>query len=192
MSFSNFSALLLCAFLAGGTQGCEHRASSQARLEKSSEALAPSQQSWNVSFKIREGSHPRVHIEAGHLAKYEQEDSTYTLMRPHPDSLSQRVRVDLFDAEGDSSATIRADQVFHYEEERRYKAQGNVVVKTSEGKRLESEELYWNEAARMVSAPGFVRITTPDERIQGYELTGDEQLENYTLARVTGQVTLED
>ena len=189
---SYFFALLLFAFLAGSTQGCKHRASSQARLEKPSEALAPAQQSWNVNFKIREGSHPRVHIEAGHLATYEQEDSTYTLMRPHPDSLSQRVRVHLFDAEGDSSATIRADRVFYYEEERRYKAQGNVVVTTSEGKRLESEELYWDEAERTVSAPGFVRITTPNERIQGYELTGDEQLENYTLARVTGQVTIED
>ena len=43
-----------------------------------------------------------------------------------------------------------------------------------------------------VRTPGFVRIRTPKENVQGYNLVADEDLETYTLARVTGQVTYEE
>jgi hypothetical protein len=68
----------------------------------------------------------------------------------------------------------------------------NVIVVTPDEKTLESEHLVWLEDDRKLRTPGFVRITTPNERVQGYNLLADEDLSTYTLARVTGQVTVED
>jgi lipopolysaccharide assembly outer membrane protein LptD (OstA) len=85
---------------------------------------------------------------------------------------------------------VRADSIFYYNGERRFEARGNVVATTTD-KRLETERLRWNEQSERVHAPGFVRITTPKDQIEGYELRGDEGLENYEIANVTGQVTLE-
>ena len=161
------------------------------------EADEPDQESWDVRFGTSEGGRPRYQIVAPYMAKYERKDSSYTLLLPgeeseEVDSLAVRVTAYLFDEKGDSSATIDANRMLYFEEEGRFEARGNVIVVTQEKKRLESEHLLWYEAEHEVRTPGFVKITTPTERIQGYELVSDENLDEYTLARVTGQVTIEE
>lgn len=156
---------------------------------------APTQESWDVRYTVSETedgadeSRPRLVIDAGYMATYELEDSTYTVMSG--DSLG-RVTAVLFDERGDTSATVRADRLELLDGERRFEARGNVVVLTSTDKELRSEHLVWLEDERMVRTPGFVRIRTPQERVQGYHLEADEDLETYTLRRMAGQVTVED
>ncbi len=40
--------------------------------------------------------------------------------------------------------------------------------------------------------PGFVRLTTAAERLQGYNLEANEDLTNYSLKRITGTVIVEE
>lgn len=155
----------------------------------------PSQEGWSVQFVISEAasqtdeSRPRVEIHADYMATFETPDSTYTEMQ----SGSERpILAYIFNEAGDTSAVLRSNRLILYEEERRFEALGNVVVETREEKILESEHLVWVEDDRLVRTPGFVRIQTPTESIQGYSLVADEDLDTYTLARVTGQVTVED
>lgn len=152
----------------------------------------PDQESWDVRLGLSEGGRPRSQILAPYMAKYEREDSSYALLRPYADNLEGRVTAYLFDEQGDSSATLDANRMLYFDEDGRFEARGNVVVVTREGKRLESEHLVWHEADREVRTPGFVKITTPTERIQGYGLVSDENLDRYALSRVTGQVIVED
>lgn len=158
--------------------------------------IEPTQQSWDVHYVVSEAggrladSRPRIEIRAHHMATYETEDSTYTVMRS--DTTGQRVIAFLYDEAGDTSATVHADRLILHEKDRRFEARGEVVVETKEGKTLESEHLVWLEDDRSVRTPGFVRIHTPKERIQGYNLVADEDLETYSLARVTGQVEVEE
>jgi hypothetical protein len=90
------------------------------------------------------------------------------------------------------SATIRADRIVYRDAAGRFDARGQVVVTTASGKRLEGEHLTWHEEEGRITTPGFVEITTPTDRIQGYGLRADENLDSYQLGRVTGQVTVED
>ena len=90
------------------------------------------------------------------------------------------------------SATIRADRIVYRDAAGRFDARGQVVVTTARGKRLEGEHLTWHEEEGRITTPGFVEITTPTDRIQGYGLRADENLDSYQLGRVTGQVTVED
>lgn len=87
---------------------------------------------------------------------------------------------------------MESDRLTYLDEERRFLAEGRVVVQTASGKILRSEELTWDEAASRLRTDGFVRITTPEEQLQGYRLDADEDLDTYTLARITGQVLVED
>lgn len=192
------NAVMSCVLLIGlggsllNAAGCERRAATSTDVEEAFDEEAPVQESWNARLNVNEGPRPRLRIQAGHMARYERGDSTYTLLHS-PDSMeTQRVVAHLFDAQGDSSSTIRADRLFYYDEERRFEAHGDVVATTAEQKRLETERLLWNEDTRQIRAPGFVRITTPSDRIEGYSLKGDENLQNYNIADVTGQVTLDE
>ena len=176
--------------LLGTGLGCERRASTPVSVEEMQAEVGPEHESWGTRFFVSEDGLPRIQIVSAYLAEYESEDSTYMLLTG--DSLMARVTVFLFDAAGDSSAVLTSDQVLYYDHDRRFEAQGDVVVVTKEGKRLESEHLLWFENERKVRTPGFVRITTPSERIQGYNLESDEDLATYVLKRVTGMVTMEE
>lgn len=193
----------------------------QALQQADARANAPDQTSEDVQFFIYEDDAPRALVEAPRMERFESEDSTYTLLhggeegaaardsagqRPPvgigaPDAEEHRVVARIYEATaeaGDSAsgpgaaATIRADRIVYQDDERRFNAHGRVVVVTAEGKRLESEHLAWLEKERRITTPGFVKITTPVDQIQGYGLQADENLDTYNLRRVTGQVTVDE
>ncbi|MEZ4703209.1 MAG: LPS export ABC transporter periplasmic protein LptC [Rhodothermales bacterium] len=174
------------------TAGCRPVGSEVPTREEIQLDQRPAQESWGARFSVAEGERPRVTILAGYMAKIEQADSTYLLLRTDESAPEERVTAFLFDEAGDSSAVLVADILYYYETERRFESRGNVIVDTYDNKRLETEHLVWDETDRKVTTPGFVRITTPKEQVQGYELDADEDLEHYTLSRVTGQVLVEE
>jgi len=183
-----YAVLLLC-FVAAGCRPVAREAST---VEEIQQAQRPLQESWGARFSVAEAERPRVAIEAAYMAKIEQADSTYLLLRMDASAPGERVTAYLFDEAGDSSAVVVADLLYYYEADRRFEARDNVIVTTTDNKRLETEHLVWDETERKVTTPGFVRITTPKEQIQGYELDADEDLEHYSLARVTGQVLVQE
>ena len=177
--------------------GCERRAETPTMDDVRAEG-APDQESWGVHFYVtqvpigEDESRIRVEMIADYMAQYEREDSTYQLLRGHPDSLNRRVTAYLFDLEGDSSATLTADRVLYFDREKRFEAEGRVVVVTSEDKRLESERLVWLEDERKVHTESFVSIVSPTEQVQGYGLVADEDLKNYQIGRFSAQVTVDE
>lgn len=177
--------LLLAAF------GCELQSTSPPQ-EDVQMAAAPTHLSLEARFSVYDNDEPRAEIVAAYMAYYEQEDSTYTVFRGDSSRVEDRVRAFVFDEDGDSSAVITAERMIYYDEESRFEARGQVVVETTDGKHLESEHLTWREDERRIRTPGFVRITTPTDRMQGYGLEADEDLASYRLANVTGETTVED
>src|SRR5690606_2915730 len=175
--------------------GCGRESAPAPSMDDVRSEAAPREESWDVQYIVTETpsdgveSRPRLEIIAQYMATYETEDSTYTIMIG--DSLG-RVTVHLFDEAGDTSATIDADRLLLFDAEDRFEARGNVVARAADDRRLESEHLIWLERERLVRTPGFVRITTPRERVQGYDLVADEDLASYTLRRIKGQVIVED
>lgn len=152
----------------------------------------PDQETWDVTLALSMEGQRRATVRAPYLARYEHEDSTFAHFGPADDLDTTRVHVEVFDEAGEPSATVESDRLTYFDTERRFLAEGRVVVQTETGKTLRSEELTWDEAARRLRTDGFVRITAPDEQIQGYRLDADEDLDTYSLARITGQVTVED
>ena len=179
------------------TAACERRAETPTLAEVRAEG-GPDQESWGVHFYVTQvpigsdESRIRVEMLADYMAQYEREDSTYQLLRGHPDSLNRRVVAYLYDDQGDSSATLTADRVYYFDQEKRFEAQGNVVVVTREDKRLESEKLVWFEDQRKIRTQSFVSIVSPREQVQGYGLVADEDLKTYQIGRFTAQVTLDE
>ena len=158
----------------------------------------PVQVSYDARFAMRNGPRPRAFLRAGRMERYETEDSLYTLLLPDtlatpPPALPPgRVRAHLFDAAGDTSATLFANRLRHLERDERFEAFGRVVVTTVTGKRLETEYLTWEEARRQIRTPAFVRITTPTETVAGNGLVADESLETYQIGRFSAEVEVEE
>ena len=169
---------------------CERRAPSARTAPDTTSGPVPRQVSHDAQFRIHDGGQPRATLVAGRMEQYDTEDSTYTLLRSPSDSL--RVRVYVFDEEGDSSTTITADRVLLYGEEDRFEAYGNVLVVTNDDKTLHSEHLTWNEIDRKIRTQRFVRIQTPTEQVQGTGLVADEDLDTYSIGRFTARVEMDE
>lgn len=171
--------------------GCERRGSGSEDPEADSTGPdGPNQVTWDAQFTMEEAGRRRAIIAARRMEQYDTEDSTYSVWRALEDP--NRVQSFVFDAQGDSSATIVADSVVFFNQEGRYEAYGNVVVTTEEGRRLESEYLTWNQRDRTIRTRRFVQITTPNESVQGNGLIADEDLETYRIGRFRAEVEVDD
>lgn len=154
-------------------------------------APAPDQESFDVELYESSDGKIRYLIRAAYMATYETADSSYVLLSRRTVN-DAHVRAELFDSDSDASTTIEADEIRFFETDHRFEARGSVVVRTSSQRTLETEFLVWRENDRRVVAPGFVRIVSPKEDMQGYGFDADENLESFSLQRVTGQYYLED
>ncbi|TDI72803.1 MAG: LPS export ABC transporter periplasmic protein LptC [Bacteroidetes bacterium] len=145
----------------------------------------PDQESWNVDLTITENGYLRLHLTAGHVLKYERPDSIFMLLQS-ADGDSVRVKVDIFDVAGDSSAVVFADRIYYYERENRFVAHGDVVATSISGTVIESEHLTWTEEDRKLRTPGFATITESGRRTSGYRLVANEDLSEAILENFTG------
>ena len=185
--------LLLCA---GMLAACGRTAAPPAAMKDIRSEADPVQESWGAEYYVTEtipgnaSSRPRFKMRADHMATFEAGDSTWTVLQN--DSTGDRVTVLLYDEAGDSSATVFADRITLLDNKKRFEAVGNVEVRAQGDKVLWSEHLVWFEREEALRMPGFVRISTPDEQVQGYALEADERLDEYTLRSMTGRVTVRE
>jgi LPS export ABC transporter protein LptC len=124
------------------------------------------------------------------MEQYRTSDSTYSIWRSMHDT--SRVRLQLYDQQGDSSATVTADSLVFQERKGLLDAYQNVVVVTETNKRLQTEHLIWRQADRKIRTRRFVRIRTPTEVAQGNGLVADEDLETYQLGQFEAEVQVDD
>lgn len=186
---------LLCIVLLAGCGRSDHPTYAE---EEWQDDVRPVSESWNVQYTITEsesrdgGTRPRLQMDAGYMATFE-DDSTYTVLTASENGVDGHVRAVIFNVNsGDTSAVVDAQRIVYIDDDRRFEATGDVVVDGTENRRMWSERLLWNEQTQRIRVPGFVRIVTPSERIEGFDLDSDEDLDNYSLNRVTGEVDVED
>ena len=148
----------------------------------------PAREAWNVRLTLSEQGRLRLRLNAPYLAAYEG-DSTYAVLRG--DTTGVPVTLSLFDANGDTTASVTAPEVVYREAERRFEASGPVVVIARGGRRLDAQRLVWNDALQRLDAPGPVTFASPTEHVTGRNLTANEDLTRYTLGQVTATVVVQ-
>lgn len=149
-------------------------------------------ESWDVVLHISEAGLPLIRIAAPHMERYDDPDSVFTLLDSDPESGQPPVRAVFFDSIGVESASLAASTVRFDEDGERLIASGSVRVQARSGRRLEAETLHWNQAERRIMVPGFVYLETEDEKIRGFDLDADEDLDHYVIKRITGTVVIRE
>ncbi|HYE94573.1 MAG TPA: LPS export ABC transporter periplasmic protein LptC [Rubricoccaceae bacterium] len=182
-----FPPLLLVGLLAAGC--------TELSAPPTPEELAnlPDQESWGAVLRISEEGRLRVELAAPYAARYDRPDSAFVVLRSDPTGGDTgAVRVTLFDASGRPSVRVRADRLVYHDRDRRFSAEGRVVVNAPGGRRLESGQVLWDEASHRFRTPGAFRYTAPAERIQGQRLVASEDLARYSFARASGQLEVQE
>ena len=97
--------------------------------------------------------------------------------------IAQAIRVDFFDDKGARSSTLTAREGELNQQRRDMVARGDVVLQTTEGTRMSTEELqYLNQRNRIVS-DRFVRVEHEGDVLTGVGFESDPNLEHYEFKK---------
>ncbi len=111
--------------------------------------------------------------------------------QPHQE-FPDGVNVDFYDAEGLVTGELTARYGVRYENRGEVVVRDSVVWKSTEGEKLETEELIWDEHTGKVYTKKFVVVTRPDEIIYGHGFEADQ---NFTYSRINaieGRIKVEE
>ncbi|MCS7155427.1 MAG: hypothetical protein RMK61_08555 [Bacteroidota bacterium] len=157
---------------------------SQRGLEVATEE-PPTQEAEEVWLQLSVRGQMRLSLWAARLLVYERPDSTVMILRGG-------VRARLFEGQsGPLQAELEAQEGTYWPRARRIAFQGDVRLRVAD-RQLWTSVLELEEGEERIRSPGFVRIQTPEEWLEGYGLEAAFDLSWYRVRRVTGRVAVPD
>ncbi len=152
-------------------------------VEQESDVLQgdiPNQVSRNVKVLFTDSNVTKAILYAGRARIYTEKKETV---------LDSGVHVDFIDREtGEKKSYLDADSAHIDDRTQNMIAVGNVFVKSdSQNATLKTEKLYWNNKTRKIHTDKYVVFDNPKEHFEGYGFEADENLENSTIYKVSGE-----
>jgi len=81
---------------------------------------------------------------------------------------------------------IQSDTAYYYDQRKLWELRGRVRVRTKDGLRFSSEELFWDQVRREFYSNMFSRVVTPVREMQGTRFLSDEGMTHYTVSNSKG------
>lgn len=91
-----------------------------------------------------------------------------------------------FDQKFHVEAYIQADTAFYYDQRKLWELHGRVRVRTKDGLRFLSEELFWDQNTHELYSNKFSRVITPEREMQGSYFISNEKMTHYTITNSKG------
>jgi len=99
----------------------------------------------------------------------------------------RKLRITMFDEQGKQSAVLTAKQGMYTITTGSLDARGNVVVQSTDGRRLTTEHLIYDKSLMQLrSDTSFVYVSTTD-RLTGKQFTSDLDFKNVTIQKPRGE-----
>lgn len=91
-----------------------------------------------------------------------------------------------FDENFHIEAFVQSDTAFYYDANHLWELRGNVRVRTTDGLRFASEELFWDQYNHQFYSHVFSRLVTPERTMQGTYFRSDERMTKYMVTNSKG------
>ena len=91
-----------------------------------------------------------------------------------------------FDEKFHVEAYIQSDTAYFYDVMKLWELRGRVKVRTLDGLRFSSEELFWDQNKHELYSNTFSRLVTPDRELQGAYFRSDERMTRYMVSNTKG------
>lgn len=100
--------------------------------------------------------------------------------------------IEQFDEKFHTEAFIQADTAYYYNIKKLWHFIGKVNVKTIDGLRFNSEELYWDQNRHELYSYRFSKVVTPERELEGTYFISDEHMQHYTVSNSVGSFKRDD
>jgi hypothetical protein len=172
--------LLLCGLL-----GCT--TSPQTQPQPTDEALIR-EEILGLHLRWFDDGLPSAELQADRMQRLEDGTS----VRQHFDSpAGNPIEIVLYAGE-DTLGRLVATRMIRQESTEIYQFEDHVQLRFADRRHLEADTLIWFRDQRRIEVPGRVRLTTDQEVLTGSGLRADQDFTTYTLADVSGTITLDE
>lgn len=101
------------------------------------------------------------------------------------------IDIKIFTKEGVLETTLRADRGYFIRDQNVYRGEGDVQIHNLiKDQRLQTEEIFWNQAERKIYTEKFVTIQERQTLFNGTGMEADDTFTNYKLKKVRDSRTL--
>lgn len=91
-----------------------------------------------------------------------------------------------FDERFHVQAYIQCDTAYYYDKNKVWELRGRVRIRTLDGVRFSSEELFWDQNSHELYSNKFSRVVSPDRELQGAYFRSDERMTHYFISNTKG------
>jgi lipopolysaccharide export system protein LptC len=139
-----------------------------------------------VSASAASGLLPDSEVEDFTVTETDSGKAEWTLFARHAATFTARdlvtarsVRIDFFGVDGRQSSELTAREGELYQRTRDMIARGNVVLQTTEGWRMTTEELHFLNSRRRITSDKLVRVEKQGSVLEGVGFESDPNLEHF-------------
>ena len=104
---------------------------------------------------------------------------------------SEKIEVYFYNDSSELQSTLMANDASIDEDKKIMLAQNNVVLTSSDDKKLETEELVWDEKQDKIYTDKKVKITTGKEVVYGEGFTSNSDFSQYSITKIHGTFDFE-
>ncbi|MFN5183312.1 MAG: LPS export ABC transporter periplasmic protein LptC [Bacteroidota bacterium] len=138
-----------------------------------------------VKIEFRDSGLVRLKMQAGTLKRYE-----INVKEPYYE-IDSGLKIIFYDKSGAEVSTLSARRGIFYEHSKRAEVKYKVVVVNKEGKRLETEKLFWQEKDS-IRNEGDAYLYENNRRLQGKKLIASSDFSHMELEQYIIQIPVEE
>ena len=127
-----------------------------------------------------------LHTENGKIKVFIKAEKIERFQHQKPELLLKSIKVSFYNASSDLQSTLKANNASIDESQKIMLAQNNVVLISKDDKKLETEELIWDEKKNKIYTDKKVKITTNKEVIHGEGFISNPDFSEYSIAKIHG------
>lgn len=173
---SFYCSLLIIALL---LQACgdENKIQPSANDLKPTDSI-PTQESYNSTVTFSDSGKTKAILIAGRIRIFSK--FNYTL-------IDSGAKVDFY-KNGVYSSTLTGKRGKIFDATKDVEVYDSVKMVSENGSVLTTNKLYWINKTQRIKSDEFVHIKTPNEDIRGYGFEADQNLKNYVIYKVSGEM----
>jgi LPS export ABC transporter protein LptC len=147
----------------------------------------PDLSGFNIEFSLTDSGILKGKITAPEVYQYIRKEEPYY-------EFPKGMKAVLYDAAGNPRSYISANYAIYYNQKQLWEGRNQVMAETpSEGKKVETDQMFWNEKEEKIYSDKFTKMTNPDGVFTGeYGFEAEQDLRNWELKGMSGKVYVSD
>lgn len=174
----NMHIIIICVLLALFVSACQEAVEHTAPAIRDRDS-ASVMTSWGVNTLISDSGVIKYRIVT-------ERWDVNAVKQPSRWTFDKGLFLEQFDEKFHIQAYIQCDTAYYYDQLHLWELRSRVRVRTKEGLRFTSEQLFWDESRHELYSYVFSRLVTPERTLQGSFFRSDERMTHYLVTNSRG------